>query len=430
MDSNMILYPWQVRGKDHILSKVSQFPALLDASDTGTGKTITALAVFKELGMTPLVICPKSILTAWRRAAQAMNVTLVDVLNVEKLKTGKTPYLKKGTGRSQWIWTLPRGSWVIWDEVQNASGYKSQNGKILAMTRVFGIKVLMLSATAAESPLKLKAIGYLLGLHGYKDHFSWCLKNGCWQNSWGGLEFSKARSRTLALEGIHRAIFPEKGVRARIADIPEFPENQIIAEAYDLAEHKEEVQQIYNILRDELKKPENAGNPLTVLLRARQQVERLKVPIITELTEDVLDEGKSMVIFVAFRETFDVLTKFWNCSRIYGGQSEQERVKEIDAFQANLRRVCVCMVQAGGVGISLQDLTGNAPLESLLTPGYNAVEIRQALGRIHRANGKSKTIQKILFAANTCEEEACEAVRRKLANIDAINDGDLSAGIF
>ena len=54
------------------------------------------------------------------------------------------------------------------------------------------------------------------------------------------------------------------------------------------------------------------------------------------------------------------------------------------------------------------------------------MQIKQALGRVHRANAKTKSIQRIVFAAGTVEEQACEAVRAKLANMALLNDGDLN----
>jgi hypothetical protein len=49
----------------------------------------------------------------------------------------------------------------------------------------------------------------------------------------------------------------------------------------------------------------------------------------------------------------------------------------------------------------------------------------QALGRAHRANGKTPVIQKIMFAANTIETDICKRVKHKFQNMEALNDGDL-----
>jgi hypothetical protein len=47
------------------------------------------------------------------------------------------------------------------------------------------------------------------------------------------------------------------------------------------------------------------------------------------------------------------------------------------------------------------------------------------LGRVHRAGGKSRSRQIVFFAAKTVEEQICSVVRSRMANIAALNDGDL-----
>jgi len=51
----------------------------------------------------------------------------------------------------------------------------------------------------------------------------------------------------------------------------------------------------------------------------------------------------------------------------------------------------------------------------------------QCLGRVWRAGG-SKSIQRILFASGTIEEQVCTKVRAKIGNLETLNDGD-TAGI-
>ncbi len=50
----------------------------------------------------------------------------------------------------------------------------------------------------------------------------------------------------------------------------------------------------------------------------------------------------------------------------------------------------------------------------------------QALGRVHRAGGKSRSRQLVVFAAGSIEEEICASTRRKLNSIATLNDGDLT----
>ena len=117
-------------------------------------------------------------------------------------------------------------------------------------------------------------------------------------------------------------------------------------------------------------------------------------------------------------------------AEIRGGQFDLEREKAIEDFQSNRKRIMLCMISAGGVGISLHDETGDAPRVSIISPGFSAVELRQALGRIHRSGGKSPAIQYIVFADGTIEDTVRHAVRSKLNNLDLLNDGDLSDPII
>lgn len=137
-------------------------------------------------------------------------------------------------------------------------------------------------------------------------------------------------------------------------------------------------------------------------------------------------DGKSVVCFVNFRQTLEaLLNKMEKHNPIYiaGDQSASDREDSINAFQSNAHHFLVCQIAAGGVGVSLHDLHGR-PRVSLISPTYSAIDLKQALGRIHRSGSKSPALQYILFAANSVEEEVSQSVRRKLRNIDLLNDGD------
>ena len=97
----------------------------------------------------------------------------------------------------------------------------------------------------------------------------------------------------------------------------------------------------------------------------------------------------------------------------------------IDAFQADETKVMLCQIQSGGVGVSLHDERGERPRSSLICPTYSAIDLKQALGRIHRAGAKSKSVQRIIFAADSIEEAVMKKVKAKLHNIETLNDGDI-----
>ena len=153
--------------------------------------------------------------------------------------------------------------------------------------------------------------------------------------------------------------------------------------------------------------------------------EYLKVPLLADLTSDAIEDGKSVVIFTNYTETLMKLTAKLRCPGIYGAQPISERQKIIDDFQSDKIRVVVVNIAAGGAGISLHDINGAFPRLALLCPTYNATDLKQALGRVHRAGGKSKSIQRLVYAAGTVEENVAKSVNQKIAAISALNDGDL-----
>lgn len=438
----MNLLPYQIPSHDALVTALRQYPAALDASQTGTGKTYVALAVCRTLGLTPAVVCPKSVISAWERVALGFGVAPHFVLNYEALKTLKYPWLQHsipGVGKKNPLprWALPQNTLLILDEFHRCKGVDTINSKMAIAALAARVKVLCLSATVASNPMEMNALGVLLNLHQGWNFWKWCRQNGCINSHWGGLMYVGGTKR---LEPIHARIFPERGTRIRINDLGDaFPETLITAEAYEIDAkklkkiYKEMEQQLARLQKRISKGGDGEDTPLVVMLRARQQAELLKVPTLCELAEDGIAEGNSIALFVNFNDTLRSLAeklKRHKPALVSGGQSAAEREAGIARFQSDATRVIICNVAAGGVGISLHDLRGVYPRISLISPAYSAINIVQCLGRVHRAGGKSKSIQKIVFAAGCVEEEACLAVKKKIHNINTINDGDLKKGIL
>lgn len=227
----------------------------------------------------------------------------------------------------------------------------------------------------------------------------------------------------------------------RIADIPEFPDTVVEASVIDTGMAKD-IQKEYDRMKEELRRAEREAdsetlaelatamdarraNSMTIMMRSRQAIELYKVPAMKELAVNALEEGMSVVILVNFTETVAALSQALDCKDlIIGGQGAQERQAVIDRFQRNEAAVVIANIQAGGVGVSLHDPSGNRPRLSIISPTFSAADLRQALGRVHRAGGAA-SIQKICFAAGTVEEHTAEICASKLARIDLLNDGDL-----
>jgi len=228
-------------------------------------------------------------------------------------------------------------------------------------------------------------------------------------------------------------LFPERGSRVRIDVLGDmFPQTQINALPYTMGKTREiEIEKEYKKLKlqlDEIKdkKSKDKINPLTITIRAQQKIEILKIPTFIELTNDFIYNRFSVVIFVNFTQTLKTLADFLKTdSIVYGEQTMEDRMRIIENFQNNKTNIIILNIKAGGIGISLHDIHGGHPRISLISPPWSSIDLLQALGRIHRAGGKTKTLQRIIYTANTIEERIADKLKIKLGNINSINNGDL-----
>lgn len=436
------LLPWQISPVETLKRTLSSGRSVLDASDTGTGKTFVALFAAKEAGKRVAVLCPKSVIPAWGEAAAAVGVETLFVRNVESIKADKPERFLRKFGK-QWQWKLPSDVELIVDEVHRFAGSSTDNGKILnAAPR----PVAMLSRTAANSPIGLRAIGSQLGLTTWSQWWDWCRSYGCVAGTYGGIVFTGgvpehkwARMGEIErgvwtapyLDRLHRQIFHSGlGVRVKVEDIRRefpgmFPDNLIETVAVPI-ERQRALDEAY---AEELRTLEReAESILPAITRSRQLAEYLKIPAMVEMAKDAVDQGMSVALFVNFRETLTQLIgalRDYVCVAIHGDQTAEEREAARQLFQDDRARVAAVMSQAGGIGLSLHDLHGVHPRLGLHSPGWSAVNLIQSLGRLPRAGAKTSVVQRILFAAGTVEERIRHRVQGKANAIDTLVDGDL-----
>ena len=426
------LFDWQIFHAKVLMTSLLNHGYAKDGSDTGTGKTFVALYLAKKMGLVPFVLCPKSVVPSWKDTMLSYGYEPTDqhAYTYEKMIRGSTEFYDG----SKWLLN-PKKALVIFDEDHRCKGNKSKNAKMMIAAKRAGLNILCLGATSCTNPTEMRALGYVLDLHDDKGWWRWSLKNGCKRGLFGGLEFKGSKA---VLKRLHDHIYKNgaRGSRIKIADLPPgaFPNSNIIAQGYDIS-GRADIDLIYSDLKAELtalegKKYTDTDNPLVAQLRARQEIELLKVPLFEELARDAYESGNSVAIFVNFRETMEVLLRrlagLCEIRMIHGGQTEAERELQCLGFQNDAARIMLCTIQAGGTGVSLHDLNGNHPRVSLISPTFSAIDFKQTLGRIHRAGAKSPAVQKIVFAEGTVEMRVCKLVKRKLDNLDLINDDELN----
>ena len=444
----------------------------IDGSEAGCGKTYTSIAVCREFGLYPGIVCTKAGIPSWKKVCAYMGVKPFFIMNWEgtitrKRKrrdgkyytTSKFPYCKgtfdEWTGQISYEWTLPKraGYVLIFDEVHKGNGNGSEQQKVLLAAKDYPL--IALSATIADKVESLKPILTLCNLFPQENFEDFLRDNGCYldqYNKWTSL------SPEQDMLKMGRVLFPAFGARIRKKDIPGFPDIQNIADVYSISKVQQH-NKAYEDLLFELKKQDSIfeqakaargreedkeklkrlqvmmataqANKLTARLRYRQFTELLKVDLFAELVREHLDNNMSVVLFLNFTETIEALSRklktkciIWGAQQ--GREGSAQRQRNIEDFQADRQRVMLANIQAGGISISLHDLNGQHPRTALISPTDSAIVLTQAMGRIHRAGAKSKAINKLVYAAGTVEEEVCRNVSGKLDCIAALNDGDLA----
>lgn len=433
----MKLHPHQIPHVDALVHSLVQHRVAKDGSEMGTGKTPCACAVAFTLGLRPFVICPKSVIPAWQRWFKLAGVH-GEAYNYEHIRLGKHPCVRpvvttsaKGKPKAVgFTWHLPADALVVFDEDHRLKGEKTLNSKLLISAKQAGLRVLLVGATSFSNPLDMKALGYALDLHTLGNFWGWCMKNGCKKAFFGGMEF---RGGVPVLNRIHAQIFPGRGSRMRKADIPGFPECDTFTDTIGVTDtaHIDECYRKMSRLAELDQLGAEAKTAMTEVLRMRQKVELLKVPALVEMAEDAIAQGMAPVIFVTFRDTvsaiYNSLRKSGDTiSVIIGEQDQRGRQLNIDQFQQDIARACVCTYASGGPGIDLHDITGKHPRLALLGMTDDPTLFVQALGRVHRDGAKTKSTQKILFAADTVEEKVRANIEKKLTRIETLMDSDLS----
>ena len=435
------LREWQVPLAEHQTRVLRTERCMLSACHTGSGKTYLAVQTIRDLGMPALVVCPKIAISQWNGVIDGMDArgNVIGVVNPERLVASKNnPWYRNDQG---WLLGGDVPRLLVFDEVhRGASGPDSKT--TLALARWCNRahpdnKVLAMSATPFETPMKMRAVGYLMGFHRFTEQsfYEWCRRYGCGYRDvgWGRTRrriFEFTRDRTRA-DAIMRTLRHEMGDRFMTVgpdEIPGFPDEVKEVVLVDLAKRDHDA-----LVRAYAEMPERiqhmSEDDMVKTLRLRQQAEFCKAETIAQMACDLVEDGNSVFVMVNFTDARKRVGEYLDkkgvkYASIYGGQRDSERQAGIDAFQANRIPVIIGMAAACSVALSLHDERHERPRVSLISPGYSASEFSQGLGRIRRVGGTT-AVQKIVIAAGSVEERVGRAIEMKMANLDALTDLDL-----
>lgn len=459
---------------------------LLNGSDTGTGKTYSAIAVCAQLELRPFIISPKSVISSWKKAMKHFKIPYYGITNYESLQNcqyyppnkthkEKCPFISKFEKQQ----TDSDDDFVVITEktkkLYNDSSSDSEPEKKSKKKKDVKKKK---SSTDSDKKQKSQKIEYGVIWNVPKDIIvifdeAHRCKNSKTINSRILQELSKTNAKIMLLSaticdkpqtfavcgyvlklykrlsdakhwinkigksyddimiGVHHYLYKEHkyASRMKISELGnKFPQNSIICECFDADSH-DEIEKMYDEIKlaeEDLKNKVENSSALAKITYLRQQIELLRTPILISQAKKCLEEGNAVVIFVNFTESLQLIASELDTKCIiYGDQTLEERDANIESFQQDITHVIVCNSRSGGVGISLHDLNGKYPRVSLISPSYSSIEIIQCLGRIHRAGAKTPARQIICYISGTIEEKICENMKNKISNIANINDGNL-----
>jgi SNF2 family DNA or RNA helicase len=170
----------------------------------------------------------------------------------------------------------------------------------------------------------------------------------------------------------------------------------------------------------------NESGSLTVqfskLMKVRQVIAEEKIKNTCEIAENIVEQGKKVIIFTNFTDTLNQITEHFGKSavKLDGSMSKQERQKAVDRFQEDEKiQVFVGNIKAAGVGITLTAAEAVIMNDLSFVPSDHS----QAEDRAYRYGQKNNVLVYYPIFENTIESIIYDILQNK-KNIFEIVMGD------
>ena len=438
------LRPYQQTAAQRLAASLTNNSVAVDLSDTGLGKTFHALGAVAHFDVPFVVVCRAVSRHKWEKAVRDFGLAdrCLAVDSYQRFTNGRNHQelvIKQFAGRKQvYFWRLQKSTIIIFDEVQDAGGLKSLNSELLiGAGRCPHTYPLCLSATVADSPLKLKALGFCTRMHNLTNYYTWCMDHGCGKSPFGydSLYF-KAGSRKEVIGRLHAHLIPTFGLRVKREEVSEFmPEETIEVELWDTGNKPvngpvaQALNDMEEVREEDAIRHAEEGIPGSIeQMRDRQEAELRRLPYLVDELEEMLAGGLYCPVFLNFTKSIDVLhellAKKEIVAGIFDGRDHKRREKAHVEFMDGTLKVLILQSQAGSAAIDLHDTEGGRPRCTFISPTFHAETMLQMLGRATRFGAKTPVLQRICFAERTIEERVYSVALEKCENIRALNDGE------
>jgi SWI/SNF-related matrix-associated actin-dependent regulator 1 of chromatin subfamily A len=170
----------------------------------------------------------------------------------------------------------------------------------------------------------------------------------------------------------------------------------------------------------------NESGSLTVqfskLMKVRQVIAEEKIKNTCEIAENIVEQGKKVIIFTNFTDTLNQITEHFGKTavKLDGSMSKQERQRAVDSFQEDEKiQVFVGNIKAAGVGITLTAAEAVIMNDLSFVPSDHS----QAEDRAYRYGQKNNVLVYYPIFENTIESIIYDILQNK-KNIFEIVMGD------
>ena len=314
------------------------------------------------------------------------------------------------------------------DEVHMAKNPASQQGK--GFLKLHAKTMIAMTGTPLmNSPLDLYVILKWLGMethsfYSFRNHY-------CNMGGYGGYEVVSYKN----LDELH-AKLDTIMLRRRKGDVLDLPEKTYVSEYVEMTAKQAQIyKEVSMEIQANIDKIKAANNPLAELIRLRQATgytgilsttiaESAKLDRMEELVEESLANGKQVVIFSNWTQITDIVERRleahgYKVGVITGETKDEERIKEVDAFQRGLTQIMIGTIGAMGTGLTLTAGT----VEIFLDEPWNKAKKEQAEDRCHRVGTTENVTIYTLLCKNTIDERINDLVMKKGKMADALVDG-------
>jgi SWI/SNF-related matrix-associated actin-dependent regulator 1 of chromatin subfamily A len=407
--------------KEAIKSLVENKKFIL-ADDMGLGKTTSTIIAALETGAKKvLIICPASLKINWQREIENYSNKPTSIIEGKKWEDGDFIIINYDIiknfhdekKKSDSVLLKTKFDLVIIDEAHYIQNKQAQRTKLINDFVSNVDRLWLLTGT----PITSRPINYfnLLNLIECPVAKNWMayVKRYC-----NGFQFQAGRRKIWNVSGASNleelrdrtAPLVLRRLKENVLDLPD----KIITPVYLRLKSKEyeALMGEYYDWYDKNGESDSLTLQFTKLTKVRQVIAEEKVASTIEICENIVEQGKKVIVFTNFTKTLEMILEHFGkkAVRLDGQMSQKERQMSVDRFQ-NEEDVMVFVgnIKAAGVGITLT--AGEAVVMNDLS--FLPSDHSQADDRSYRYGQKNNVLVYYPIFDNTVEGIIYDILKKK-----------------